>query len=98
MEPTMKRTAALLTLCGLAACHADTPTGTDAGTPAFARGGGTQTLYNFTLAGGLESDAAHPFSAMGVTGNPFSAQVGGDPVYLVLPASSGGDPAVCDQD
>lgn len=96
----MKSTYALLTLAGLAACNADTPTGTDAsaGPPVFARGGGNQTLYAITLAGGLQSDLTRPFSAMGVTGNPFSAKVSANPVYLVLPSASGGDPSVCDQD
>lgn len=96
----MKRTFALLALFGLAACNADTPTGTDAsaGPPLFARGGGDQTFYAITLAGGLQSDLTRPFSALGVTDNPFSAKVSADPAYLVLPSVSGGDPSVCDQD
>lgn len=100
-EITMKSTFAILTLLGLAACNADTPTGTDSsvGAPLLARGGGNQTLYAITLAGGLQSDPTRPFSALGVTGNPFSAKVSADPVYLVLPASAGGDNlAVCDGD
>lgn len=96
----MKITFALLTLFGLAGCSAATPTGTDSpvGPPLFARGGGNQTLYAITLAGGLQSDPTHPFSAMGVTGDPFSAQVSADPAYLNLPSASGGDPSVCNQD
>jgi len=97
----MKSTYALLALFGLAACNVDTPTGTDSsvGPVLFARGGGSQTLYGITLAGGLQNDLTHPFSAMGVTGNPFSAQVSADPVYLTLPASAGGDDlALCDGD
>ena len=96
----MKRTFALLALLGLAACNAETPTGTDSSAgPLFARGGGNQTLYAITLAGGLQSDPTHPFSAMGVTGNPFSSKVSADPVYLILPASAGGDDlAACDGD
>jgi len=96
----MKSACALLALLGLAACNADTPTGPDSPAgPLFARGGGSQTLYAITLAGGLESDPTHPFSAMGVTGDPFSAKVSADPVYLTLPASAGGDDlAACDGD
>jgi hypothetical protein len=97
----MKCTFAVFALFGLAACHAETPTGTGSsdGPPLFARGGGNQTLYAITLAGGLESDPSHPFSAMGVTGDPFSAKVSADPVYLTLPASAGGvDLAACDGD
>jgi hypothetical protein len=57
----------------------------------------SQTLYAITFAGGLQSDLLHPFSAMGVTGDPVSTRVSADPVYLVLPSVSGGDPSVCDQ-
>jgi len=95
----MTRTVALLALCGLAACNTESPTGTDAASaPLFARGGGSQTSYGFTFAGGLVSDPTHPFSAMGVTNNPFSAQIAGNPVYLILPAGSGGNTSICDQD
>ena len=54
--------------------------------------------YTYTLAGGLESNAAHPFTAQATTGAPFSGTLNGDPVYLDLPASAGGDPAICNQD
>ena len=96
----MKSTFALLALFGLAACNADVPTGTDSSTgPLFARGGGSQTLYAITLAGGLQGDPTHPFSAMGVTGNPFSSKVSAEQAYLILPASAGGsDLAACDGD
>jgi hypothetical protein len=97
----MKNAFALFALFGLVACQADGPTGTDssAGPAVFARGGGNQTLYAVTLTGGLQSDLAHPFSAMGVTGNPFTAQFGSGPAYLTLPASTGGDDLVkCDGD
>ena len=96
----MKSAFALLALLGLAACNADIPTGTDSSTgPLFARGGGNQTLYAITLAGGLQSDPTNPFSAMGVTGNPFSSKVSANPAYLILPASAGGDDlAACDGD
>ena len=96
----MKSAFALLALLGLAACNAETPTGTDSSAgPLFARGGGNQTLYAITLAGGLQSDPAHPFSAMGVTGDPFSAKVSANPAYLILPALAGGDNlAACDGD
>jgi hypothetical protein len=97
----MKRTFALLALLGLAACNADIPSGTDSSVgPLFARGGGSQTLYAITLAGGLQDDPAHPFSALGVTGDPFSGKgISADPVYLTLPASAGGtDLAACDGD
>ena len=95
----MRSTFALLALLGLAACNADIPSGTDSSAgPRFARGGGSQTLYAISLAGGLQSDLTHPFSAMGVTGDPFSAQVSADPAYLNLPFASGGDPSVCNQD
>ncbi len=93
----MKISFALLALFGLAACNADTPTGTNssAGPPLFAKGGGTQTQYAITFAGGLQSDLAHPFSALAKTGDPFYGGVSGNPVYLTLPASAGGDAAVC---
>lgn len=97
----MKRTLALLALCGLAACNADTPAGPDSSAdPLFARGGGSQTLYAITLAGGLLDDPTHPFSALGVTGDPFSGKgISADPVYLTLPASAGGtDLAACNGD
>ena len=96
----MKSAFALLALLGLAACNADIPTGTDSSTgPLFARGGGNQTLYAITLAGGLQSDPSHPFLAMGVTGNPFSSKVSAEQAYLILPASAGGsDLAACDGD
>lgn len=68
------------------------------GPPTSARGGGTQTLYGVTLVNGLQNDPTHPFSSLGKTGDPFSGTVGGDPVYVVLPSSSGGNTAVCDQD
>lgn len=54
-----------------------------------------QTLYGFTFQGGLQTDAAHAFSALAKTGDPYYGGVSGNPVYLVLPASAGGDAAVC---
>ena len=96
----MKRTFALLALFGLAACNAETPAGPDSSAgPLFARGG-SQTLYAITPAGGLQDDPTHPFSAMGVTDDPFSGKgISADPVYLTLPASAGGtDLAACDGD
>ncbi len=57
-----------------------------------------QTLYTYAAAGGLQSDVTHPFSALATTGAPFSGNISGDPVYLDLPASAGGDPTICNQD
>jgi hypothetical protein len=96
----MKNAFALFALFGLVACNGDSPTGTDpAAGPLFARGGGNQTEYAITLAGGLQSDPTNPFSAMGVTGNPFSSKVNANPAYLILPASAGGDDlGACDGD
>jgi len=97
----MKNAFALFALFGLVACNGDSPTGTDpAAGPLLARGGGSQTLYAITLAGGLQDDPAHLFSASGVTGDPFSGKgISADPVYLTLPASAGGtDLAACDGD
>jgi hypothetical protein len=96
----MKSTFALLALLGLAACNAEMPTRTDpsVGPPLFAKGGGSQTQYGFTFQGGLQSDPAHPFSALAKTGDPFYGGVSGNPVYLVLPAAAGGDSTVCNND
>ena len=55
------------------------------------------TLYGFTFAGGLQSDVSHPFTAAAKTDDPFYGSVGGTPVYLMLPAATGGDPAVCNE-
>jgi len=97
----MKRPFALLTLAllGLAACSDEMPTAPDSptGPPLFARGG-SQTLYAFTFQGGIQNDLAHPFSAMAKTNDPFAGSVSGDPVYLFLPAATGGNLSVCDND
>jgi hypothetical protein len=58
-----------------------------------------QTFYSFTFEQGLQSDPVHPFSGAAKTGDPFYGGVSGNPVYLTLPASAGGDDlAVCDGD
>jgi len=65
--------------------------------PVFARGGG-QTSYAISFQGGIQSDLSHPFATLAKTGDPFGGNVGGNPVYVSLPPSTGGDTAVCDQD
>lgn len=98
----MNRTLFLLgaAALGVVACSNEGPDASSllTGPPLTARGGGTQTLYGLTLLGGLQNDSAHPFSGLGKTGDPFSAQISADPAYLVLPPASDGDPAVCNQD
>jgi len=95
----MLRTIAGIAVLGLAACGRDVPTAQDQSNGAllFARGG-NQTLYGITFQQGIQSDVAHPFSALAKTGDPFGGSVGGDPVYVLLPASSAGMATVCDQD
>jgi len=95
----MLRTIAGIAVLGLAACGRDVPTAQDqsTGAPLFARGG-NQTLYGITFQQGIQSDVLHPFSASAKTGDPFGGSVAGDPVYLLIPASSAGQAAVCDQD
>lgn len=96
----MQRTLAGFAVLGLLSCSGESPIAPESAREpiALARGGGSQTLYALTLAGGLQSDPAHPFSTMGVTGNPFSGAIGANPAYLVLPSGSGGDPSICNQD
>jgi hypothetical protein len=86
-----------LSLFALAACATEAPVAPRV-VPAAALSARTpvQTLYRFTLAGGLQSDVDHPFSALAKTGDPFSSGIDADGVYLVLPLSSGGTPAECD--
>ena len=93
------RPSVVLALALIAGCGVDTliPAEPPAGPPVFARGG-NQTLYGITFQQGIQSDVAHPFSASAKTGDPFSGSVAGNPVYLLLPASSAGLPTVCDQD
>ena len=94
----MRSTLALVALLGLAACSDYTPVAPGVGAPLFTRGGG-QTLYGITFQRGIESDLAHPFSALAKTGDPFSGPgVAGNPVYLSFPASTAGATSVCDQD
>ena len=89
---TLLAAACMLT----AACDPRSPTSASlSGELLLAKGGGTQTLYSFTFQGGLQSDLAHPFSALAKSGDPFVSGVSGDPVYLTLPSSSGGDASVC---
>lgn len=93
------RPTLVLALSIAAGCGGDiaTPTDTPTGQPVFARGGG-QTLYAFTFQGGIESDPANPFLAAAKTGDPFGSPVSGNPVYLLLPAATGGLTGVCDAD
>jgi len=93
----MRSTLALVALLGLAACGDHAPLSPGGEAPLFARGGG-QTLYGITFQQGIESDPAHPFSALAKTGDPFASPVTGDPVYLLFPGSAGGVTAVCDAD
>jgi len=88
-----------LTLLGLTACTSDAPTMSDApSVPALAARGGGQTLYSITLATGILADLTHPFTTLAKTGDPFSGAVAGNPVYVVVPTSSGGNAAACDAD
>jgi len=58
-----------------------------------------QTLYSFSFEQGLQHDPAHPFAGSAKTNDPFYGGVTGDPVYLTLPAVTGGDDlAACDGD
>ncbi|HEX6943394.1 MAG TPA: hypothetical protein VF128_10740 [Gemmatimonadaceae bacterium] len=96
----MNRTLASLVLAALvAACSSEAPVAPRVLTsiPLTARPT-PQTLYTYTLSGGLQSNVGHPFSSLAATGTPFSGNISGDPVYLDLPASAGGDPAICNQD
>ena len=88
---------AALVLLAVVACDSASPslTGLLSDEAQLAKGGGSQTQYGFTFAGGLASDPLHPFSDAAKTGDPFYGGVSGDPVYLTLPASSGGDASVC---
>ena len=98
----MNRTLFLVGAAALcvAACSNEAPDASRLLTapPLTARGGGSQTLYALTFLGGLGNDSTHELSGMGKTGDPFSASIGANPAYLTLPAVSGGNPAVCDQD
>jgi hypothetical protein len=91
---------AAVALLSVVACDSASPTltGLLAEEALLAKGGGSQTQYGFTFAGGLASDPAHPFSAAAKTGDPFYGGVSGNPVYLTLPASAGGNASVCNQD
>lgn len=95
----MNRPLALLSfaLFGIAGCSDRLPTAVDSpsGPPAFAKGSG-QTLYALTFATGIQTGSA-VFSGLAKTGDPFLG-IGGDNVYLTLPASASGNPAVCDAD
>lgn len=91
-----------LGVMALAACGNEGPTVPESAgsTPILARGGGGggQTQYGITFAGGLESDPLHPFSTSAKTGDPFAGPVNGNPVYVSFPSGSGGNTSVCDQD
>ena len=93
------RLTVVVALSLVAACGFETTTLADppVGPPVFTRGA-SQTPYAISFQGGIQSDLSHPFSAMAKTGDPFSGSVAGNPVYLSLPGTTGGDPSVCDQD
>ena len=103
-ELTMRHFLALTAILGLVSCGTEAPVSPDeaGGQPTLARGGarggGGQTQYSMTFLGGLESDPTHPFTTAAKTGDPFAGSVSGNPVYLLLPAASGGSTAVCDAD
>jgi len=97
----MNRTLALLVTSVLVvACGSEAPVAPHIAMspPLYARPGAQQTLYAYTLTGGLQSNVAHPFTSLAATGFPFAGSVAGDPVHLDLPASTGGDPTICNQD
>jgi len=95
----MNRPLALLSLAlvGIAGCTDKIPTAVDSGSgpPSFAKGSG-QTLYALTFATGIQTGSV-VFSGLAKTGDPFLG-IGADNVYLSLPASASGNPAVCDAD
>jgi hypothetical protein len=87
-----------LSLLAFTACSSDSPIAPRLAPsqPLFAKPSDPQTSYAFTWQGGLQSDVNHPFAALGKIGDPFTSGIDADGVYLVLPWSSGGNPAVCD--
>lgn len=101
MSQLSGRPALVLALSLVAGCGADTATPSEPATAPLVLapgGGGGQTLYAMLFQGGLQSDPAHPFSALAKSGDPFGSPISGDPVYLLLPAATGGLTAVCDAD
>jgi hypothetical protein len=95
----MNRPLALvsLALLGLAGCSDQAPTAADSpsGPPSFAKGSG-QTLYTLTFAADIQTGSV-VFSGLAKNGDPFLG-IGGDNVYLTLPATTSGDTALCDGD
>jgi hypothetical protein len=99
MEIPMHRPLSLFTLAvlGLGACSDTAPTAVESPSepPSLAKGSG-QTLYSLTFATDIQTGSV-VFSGLAKTGDPFLG-IGGDNVYLTLPAATSGNTAVCDAD